>query len=119
MQASRTISAWTFGLPAGAWRWAAIVFAVVALAAAALALSEPDEAGFAGYALLGGIGAVASLLLYAVWPRETLKTEDAKRVAARLLKPDDLVVTIVGKPTGMKSASPAVLQPALASPDRG
>ncbi len=81
MQASRTISAWTFGLPAGAWRWVAIVFAVVALAAAALALSEPDEAGFAGYALLGGIGAVASLLLYAVWPRETLKTEDAKRVA--------------------------------------
>ncbi len=46
--------------------------------------------------------------------------EDAKRVAARLLKPDDLVVTIVGKPVGMKSASsPATLQPALASPDRG
>ena len=41
----------------------------------------PEEAGFAGYALLGGIGAVASLLLYAVWPRESLKTEDAKRVA--------------------------------------
>ena len=81
MQASRTISTWTFGLPAGAWRWAAMAFAIVALAAAALALSEPDEAGFAGYALLGGIGAVASLLLYAVWPRETLKTEDAKRVA--------------------------------------
>ncbi|MGZ5926724.1 MAG: response regulator [Rhizomicrobium sp.] len=81
MQASRTISAWTFGLPAGAWRWAAMAFSIVALAAAALALSQPDEAGFAGYALLGGIGAVASLLLYAVWPRETLKTEDAKRVA--------------------------------------
>jgi two-component system cell cycle sensor histidine kinase/response regulator CckA len=30
---------------------------------------------------MGGIGAVASLLLYAVWPREGLKTEDAKRVA--------------------------------------
>ncbi len=45
--------------------------------------------------------------------------EDAKRVAARLLKADDLVVTIVGKPTGMKSASPAALQPALAAPDRG
>ncbi len=81
MQASRTISAWTFGLPAGAWRWAAMGFSIVALAAAGLALSQPDEAGFAGYALLGGIGAVASLLLYAVWPRETLKTEDAKRVA--------------------------------------
>jgi len=81
MQASRTISAWTFGVPAGAWRWAALAFSIVALAAAGLALSQPDEAGFAGYALLGGIGAVASLLLYAVWPREGLKTEDARRVS--------------------------------------
>jgi two-component system cell cycle sensor histidine kinase/response regulator CckA len=81
MQASRTISSWTFGVPAGAWRWAALAFSIVALAAAGLALSQPDEAGFAGYALLGGIGAVASLLLYAVWPREGLKTEDAKRVS--------------------------------------
>ncbi|MET0407849.1 MAG: pitrilysin family protein [Hyphomicrobium sp.] len=46
---------------------------------------------------------------------------DAKRVAARLLKPDNLVVTIVGKPVGLKSASspPAAPQPALASPGRG
>jgi len=81
MQASRTISAWTLGVPAGAWRWAALVFAIVALGAAGLALTQPDQAGFAGYALLGGIGAVASLLLYAVWPREGLKTEDARRVS--------------------------------------
>jgi signal transduction histidine kinase/ActR/RegA family two-component response regulator len=81
MQASRTISTWTFGVPAGAWRWAALAFGIVALGAAALALTQPDQAGFAGYALLGGIGAVASLLLYAVWPREGLKTEDAKRVS--------------------------------------
>src|SRR6185312_5896500 len=81
MQASRTISALTLGLPAGAWRWAALGFGVVALAAAGLALARPEDAGFAGYALMGGIGAVASLLLYAVWPREGLKTEDAKRVA--------------------------------------
>jgi two-component system cell cycle sensor histidine kinase/response regulator CckA len=81
MQDSRIISARTFGVPAGAWRWAALAFSIVALAAAGLALSQPDEAGFAGFALLGGIGAVASLLLYAVWPREGLKTEDAKRVA--------------------------------------
>jgi signal transduction histidine kinase/ActR/RegA family two-component response regulator len=81
MQASRSISAFTLGLPAGAWRWAALGFAVVALAAAGLALAKPEDAGFAGYALMGGIGAVASLLLYAVWPREGLKTEDAKRVA--------------------------------------
>ena len=81
MQASRTLSSLAFGVPAGAWRWAAMAFSAVALAAAILALSEPDKAGFAGYALLGGIGAVASLLIYAVWPRDGLKTEDAKRVA--------------------------------------
>jgi two-component system cell cycle sensor histidine kinase/response regulator CckA len=81
MQASRAISTWTLGLPAGTWRWAALGFAVVALAAAGLALARPEDAGLAGYALMGGIGAVASLLLYAVWPREGLKTEDAKRVA--------------------------------------
>ena len=68
-------------MPAGAWRWVALAFAIVALGAAALALTQPDQAGFAGYALLGGIGAVASLLLYAVWPREGLKTEDARRVS--------------------------------------
>jgi len=81
MQASRTLSTLAFGVPAGAWRWAAIAFAAVAVAAAGIALSQPDKAGFAGYALLGGIGAVASLLIYAVWPRDGLKTEDAKRVA--------------------------------------
>jgi two-component system, cell cycle sensor histidine kinase and response regulator CckA len=81
MQASRTISAWTFGVPAGAWRWVALAFGMLALVAAGMALSAPEEAGFAGYALLGGIGAVASLLLYAVWPRAGLKTEEARRVA--------------------------------------
>ena len=81
MQASRTLSTLAFGIPAGAWRWVAMAFAAVALAAAGIALSEPDKAGFAGYALLGGIGAVASLLIYAVWPRDGLKTEDARRVA--------------------------------------
>jgi signal transduction histidine kinase/ActR/RegA family two-component response regulator len=81
MQVSRAISTWTLGVPAGAWRWVALAFAIVALGAAGLALTQPDQAGFAGYALLGGIGAVASLLLYAVWPREGLKTEDARRVS--------------------------------------
>lgn len=45
---------------------------------------------------------------------------DAKRVAARFLQPDNLVVTIVGKPVGMNSAAtPPVLQPAVAAPTRG
>jgi zinc protease len=45
---------------------------------------------------------------------------DAKRVAARMLKPENLVITVVGKPTGMNSAAtPPVLQPAVAAPTRG
>ncbi len=38
---------------------------------------------------------------------EAVTLADAKRVAARLLKPEDLIVTIVGKPAGMKSVIPA------------
>ena len=63
----------TLGVPTGAWRWAALGFGLLALAAAAVALIYPDKAGLAGYALLGGIGAVAALLLYAVWPRDGLR----------------------------------------------
>jgi len=50
---------------------------------------------------------------------DAVTIDDAKRVAARFLKPDDLIVTIVGKPAGMKSAIPAAMQPALAVPGRG
>jgi zinc protease len=49
---------------------------------------------------------------------EAVTLADAKRVAARLLKPDDLIVTIVGKPAGMKSIIPAALRP-VAAPSRG
>ncbi|HWF64709.1 MAG TPA: response regulator [Rhizomicrobium sp.] len=68
-------------MSAGAWRWAALGFGLVALATAILALIYPDKAGFAGYVLLGGIGAVAALLLYAVWPREGFRILEVKRVA--------------------------------------
>jgi signal transduction histidine kinase/CheY-like chemotaxis protein len=70
-----------FGVPAGAWRWAALAFGVAAIAAAALAVIAPDAAGWTGYAVLGGIGAVASLLLYAIWPRQTAAIADARRIA--------------------------------------
>jgi zinc protease len=49
---------------------------------------------------------------------EAVTLADAKRVAARLLKPDDLIVTIVGKPAGMKYMIPAALRP-VAAPSRG
>ena len=71
----------TLGVPAGAWRWAALGFVVLALVSASFAIFSSDAVGWAGYALLGGIGAVASLLLFAVWPRQTMSIADAKRVA--------------------------------------
>ena len=76
-----TLASTGFGVSAGAWRWAALGFVALALAAAALAILRPNGAGWAGYVLLGGIGAVASLLLFAVWPRQTMSAADAKRVA--------------------------------------
>ena len=110
MQASRTISTWTLGVPAGAWRWAALVFAIVALGAAGLALTQPDQAGFAGYALLGGIGAVASLLLYAVWPREGLKTEDARRISEAAARAN-VAWAITGPDGSVLDGNPVYLAP--------
>ncbi len=69
------------GVPAGAWRWAALAFVLLALAAAALTVAAPQMAGLAGYALLAGIALVACLFLYAVWPRPGQATADALRVA--------------------------------------
>ncbi|HVU21375.1 MAG TPA: ATP-binding protein [Rhizomicrobium sp.] len=69
------------GIPAGAWRWAALGFVFLAIAAAALAVMTPDASRWAGVMLLAGIGAVASIFLYAVWPKESLTTQDARRVA--------------------------------------
>ncbi len=77
----RTLSLGTYGLPAGAWRWAALGFVFLALAAAGLAVGAADASRWAGVALLAGIGAVASLFLYAVWPRETAGAGEARLVA--------------------------------------
>ncbi|MEI9933056.1 MAG: PAS domain-containing protein [Rhizomicrobium sp.] len=68
-------------MPAGAWRWAALIFLFFAIAAAALAVMTPEAARWAGMILLVGIGAVASILLYAVRPKETLGAQDARRIA--------------------------------------
>jgi two-component system cell cycle sensor histidine kinase/response regulator CckA len=81
MNAAPLPSGMTFGVPAGAWRWAALVFAALALGSAGLAVVLPGAAGWTGYTVLGGIGAVASLLLYSIWPRQSAAVADARRVA--------------------------------------
>ncbi len=80
MMATRPLTG-SYGLPAGAWRWAALVFVVLAVLAAGVALGAPNAANWAGVALLAGIGAVACLFLYAVWPREGISAAEARRVA--------------------------------------
>jgi len=68
-----------YGLAPGAWRWAALGLGVLAIAAGGLAAAAPGAANWAGLALLAGIGAVACLFLYAIWPR--VNAADARRVA--------------------------------------
>jgi PAS domain S-box-containing protein len=81
MTVVRGLSSGSMGVPAGAWRWAALGFLCLALASAGLAVATPNAVGWAGVMLLAAIGAVASLFLFAIWPKEKLNTADAKRVA--------------------------------------
>jgi PAS domain S-box-containing protein len=86
MDASPSLSEAPVGLPFGGWRWAAIGAFVVALAAAGLAVTQPSLAGWAGYALLAGIAALAVLFLIAVWPRPGRGLEAARRIAEAAAK---------------------------------
>jgi len=71
----------SYGLPTGGWRWPALGLLLIALAAAGLAVGAPELARWAGFALLGGIGAVALAFLYAVWPRAADRLADTERLA--------------------------------------
>ncbi|HEV2562423.1 MAG TPA: ATP-binding protein [Rhizomicrobium sp.] len=79
MNAVRSLG--SYGFAPGAWRWAALGFVALALAAGALAVGAPDAANWAGLALLAGIGAVGCLVVYAVWPRDSMRTAETRRVA--------------------------------------
>jgi two-component system cell cycle sensor histidine kinase/response regulator CckA len=81
MMAVRGLTIGSVPVPAGAWRWTAAIFVLLAIASAALAVATPDAARWAGVMLLAGIGAVASIFLHAIWPRETTNAADARRVA--------------------------------------
>jgi len=78
---TRSLTLGSYGLPAGTWRWAALSFVLLALVAAAVAIGAPDASRWVGVALLAGIGAVASLFLYAVWPRESMSVGEARMIA--------------------------------------
>jgi two-component system, cell cycle sensor histidine kinase and response regulator CckA len=80
--AVRSINDVSLGVPAGNWRWAAIGFFALALAAAILAVFAPPALSqWAGIPLLLGIAAVASFLLYSLFQRKSLSGGDARRVA--------------------------------------
>src|ERR1700722_9382441 len=81
MSVDETIEKGSYGLPAGVWRWAALGFVFLALVAAGVALGAPAASRWVGLLLFTSIGVLALLLLYAVWPRASLATEDARRIA--------------------------------------
>ncbi len=81
MTAIPTLSQGSYGLPAGPWRWVALGFLLLALMAAGLALGAPEASRWIGVLLLAGIGAIALLFLFAVWPRPSLAAEEARRIA--------------------------------------
>src|SRR5476649_189916 len=85
MSTAKSVSVVGVGVPTGAWRWAALGFVLLALAAAGLTVAE-QVAGLAAFALLGGIALLATLFLVAVWPRGGRATQDALRVAEAAAK---------------------------------
>ena len=103
MMATRSFGS-NLGIPAGAWRWAALGFVFLALASAGLAVTSADKVGWAGVMLLAAIGAVASLFLFAVWPKEKLSTADARRIAEAAAR-----IRLRRRPTcgGRRRCSPA------------
>ncbi len=78
---ARAITHGINALPAGAWRWAALGFVALAVASAGLAVAAGNTGGWTGIMLLAGVGAVACLFLYAIWPRESMTGAEARRVA--------------------------------------
>ena len=79
--ATRGIIDSTLGVPGGNWRWAALGFVALALAAGVLAVAAPEKARWAGVALLVGIGALGCLMLYGMWQRRWLSGVDVRRIA--------------------------------------
>ena len=71
----------TYGLPSGSWRWAAVALSIVALATAALVVLAPVASGWLGLGFLVGVGAIAGVMLYALWPRASVAAVKARQIA--------------------------------------
>jgi two-component system cell cycle sensor histidine kinase/response regulator CckA len=71
----------SYGLPGGAWRWVALALFLTAVAVAGLVIALPAEAGWLGVGLVTGLGAMAALVFYAIWPRATAGAVKARHIA--------------------------------------
>ncbi len=68
--------------------------------------------------LLAGIGAVASIFLYAIWPRESLSTADARRVAEAAARAN-VAWAITGPDGAVLDCNPVYRRMAGAAEGRG
>ena len=87
-------------MPSGAWRWAALGFVLLALMAAGLAVAAPEASRWLGVVLVAGIGVVALLFFYGVWPRERFGSLEARRVAEAVTAVGDRELVIAGGDCG-------------------
>jgi signal transduction histidine kinase/ActR/RegA family two-component response regulator len=71
----------SYGLPGGAWRWVALGLFLTAVAVAGLVIAMPAEAGWLGVGLVTGLGAMAALVFYAIWPRASVGAVKARHIA--------------------------------------
>ena len=81
MALSPSLSRPSYGLPGGNWRWAALGFVFIALIAGGIAVGAPEFSRWAGFVLLVGIGSVALVFLFAIWPNPSARLADAQRLA--------------------------------------
>ncbi|HEY3777164.1 MAG TPA: ATP-binding protein [Rhizomicrobium sp.] len=54
---------------------------VVAIAVAGVVIARPAQAGWLGVGLVAGIGAIAALVFYAIWPRASVGAVKARHIA--------------------------------------
>jgi len=72
----------SWAAPGGVWRLAALVFFMLALVGAVVAVAEPSAARWAGTAFLAAIGTFALIAFVAALPKRTRAREEAERAAA-------------------------------------